>query len=236
MNTKRPSCGGTDLPEGAPPSGMARRKFAGCCGLLFLFACLCASPALADEALPAPQQTGGMGLFEALKKRASAVGGDFSLAEVTREELSTILWAAGGLNRGTSGWTAPMWRGVPPYCRIYVAADDGVSLYDWKEHALEKVAEENIKAAVGRQSFVGKARYVLIFVSDAQSLAQFNSEDITRDFAHVAVGAMTQNVYLTCAALRIGTRYVHAMDAEVIARVLRLPPGDTPIALMPLGK
>lgn len=193
-------------------------------------------PAFAAEALPEPQQAGGMSLFEALKKRSSATGGDFSLAEVTREELSTILWAASGMNRGAQGWTVPMWRGVPPYCRVYVAGSDGVFLYDWREHALEKITDKNIKGRIGKQAFVKKAYYALIFVSDAESLAQFNSEDITRDFSHVATGAMTQNVYLACAALQIGARYIHAINTEEIASSLGLPPGDTPIALMLLGK
>lgn len=205
-------------------------------GLVVVAALVLAVPALAAEPLPAPIQSGGMGLFDALKKRSSAVGGDFSPAEVTRDELSTILWAASGLNRGAKGWTVPMWRGVPPYCRVYVAANDGVFLYDWKNHALEKVADGNIKGKIGKQGFVRKASYVLIFVSDAEILAQFNSADITRDFAHVAVGAMTQNVYLACAALQIGTRYVHAMNVGEIVQVLKLPQGDTPIALMLLGK
>jgi hypothetical protein len=177
-----------------------------------------------------------MGLFEALKKRSSATGGDFSLAEVTREELSTILWAASGLNRGDKGWTVPMWRGVPPYCRVYVAANDGIFLYDWKNHSLEKISNENIKGKIGKQSFVKKAYYVLIFVSDAEILSQFNSTDITRDFSHAAVGAMTQNVYLACAALQIGTRYIHAINVDEIVRALELPQGDIPIALMLLGK
>lgn len=206
------------------------------CGFVFLAMALAASPALAGEALPAPRQSGGMGLFDALKKRSSAAGGDFSLAEVSREELSTILWAASGMNRGAKGWTVPMWRGVPPYCRVYVAADDGVFLYDWKDHSLEKITGENIKAKIGKQAFVKKAYYALIFVSDAEILAQFKSEDVSRDFSHVAVGAMTQNVYLACAALQIGARYVHAMNTDVISGALSLPQGDIPIALMLLGK
>lgn len=213
---------------------MHRLKFA--CGLVVTILLFSSSPVLAGEALPAPQQAGGMSLFEALKKRSSASGGDFSPAEVTKEELSTVLWAASGLNRGAKGWTVPMWRGVPPYCRVYVAADNGVFLYDWKDHALEKVTDENIKAKIGKQAFVKKAYYALIFVTDAQILSQFNSADITRDFGHVAVGAMTQNVYLACAALRIGARYIHAMHTDEIVRALKLPEGDTPIALMLLGK
>ena len=195
-----------------------------------------ASTALAGEALPAPQQAGGMSVFEALKKRASASGGDFSPAEITREELSTLLWAASGLNRGEKGWTVPMYRGVPPYCRIYVVASNGVFLYDWKNHALEKVTDENIKGKIGKQSFVKKAYYTLIFVSNAEILSRFGSEDKNRDFAHVAAGAMTQNVYLASAALRIGARYVHSMNTEEIGRALKLPQRDVPIALMLLGK
>ncbi|MDR3299450.1 MAG: nitroreductase family protein [Candidatus Accumulibacter sp.] len=205
----------------------------GCVAAALLFG---ASVALAVETLPAPRQTGGMSLFEALKKRASASGGDFSPAEITREELSTLLWAASGLNRGEKGWTVPMWRGVPPYCRVYVAASDGVFLYDWKNHRLEKISGENIKGKIGKQDFVKRAYYTLIFVADAEILSQFGSEDISRDFSHVAAGAMTQNVYLAGAALRIGARYVHSMNKEEIGRALKLPSGDTPIALMLLGK
>ena len=203
--------------------------------IVFVFL-LGAATANAGEALPAPQQTGGMGLFETLKKRSSAAGGDFSLAEVTKEELSTILWSASGINRGAKGWTVPMWRGVPPYCRVYVAANEGVFLYDWKEHSLEKISDENIKGKIGKQAFVKKAWYTLIFVSDAEILAQFKSDDISRDFSHVAVGAMTQNVYLASAALKVNTRYIHAMNSDEIIRALKLPKGDTPIALMLLGK
>ncbi len=205
-------------------------------GLIAVVILLQAAPAFAGEALPPPLQGGGMSLFEALKKRSSAAGGDFSLAEVTREELSTVLWAASGLNREGKGWTVPMSRGAPPYCRIYVAANEGVFLYDWKGHSLEPVSGENIKAKIGRQAFVKKAFFSLVFVSDGEALAQFKDDALSREFAQVAVGAMTQNTYLACAALRIGTRYIHAVNRDEIVRALKLPQGDVPIALMLLGK
>lgn len=206
------------------------------CGLALAATVFCAAPALAAESLPPPQQAGGMGLFDALKKRSSAAGGDFSMAELTREELSTILWAASGLNRGNAGWTVPMAKGSEPYCLVYVAGNDGVWLYDWNGHALEKVSNENIKAKIGRQSFVKKAYYTLIFVSDAERLAQFGSEEKKKEFAAVAVGAMTQNVYLACAALKVGTRYIHSINVDEVTRALDLPEGSRPIALMLLGK
>jgi hypothetical protein len=175
-----------------------------------------------------------MGLFEALKKRSSVPGGDFSLGEVTPQELSTLLWAATGLNRGTTGWTVPMAHGRPPYCRVYVADATGVSLYDWSAHSLKEISAQNIKADIGAQSFVKKAAVVLIFVSDAQALAQFG--EAAEELSHVAAGAMTQNVYLASAALGIGARYIRSLRHDAVVKALNLPKGDVPLCLMLLGK
>ena len=206
-----------------------------CLTIVMLF-CLCAAPALAaDEPLPPAQQEGGMGLFEALKKRASAAGGDFSAAAVSRQELSNVLWAATGLNRA-KGWTVPMWRGAPPYCRIYVAGTEGVFLYDWATHSLKEISKENIKAKIGDQAFVKKAAYSLLFVLDGEGLAAINKEGKAQEFGYIAVGAMTQNVYLAAAAQKLSARYIHSINREEIARALSLAPADLPVCLMLLGK
>lgn len=190
----------------------------------------------ADISLPPPQTEGGLGLFDALKKRSSVPGGDFSPAEVKLEDLSTVLWAATGLNRGQKGWTVPMSRGLPPYCRVYVAGSEGVWLYDWSNNSLKEISTENIKAKIGSQSFVRRAYYILIIVSDAEILSALNNEQQAAEFAQVAAGSMSQNIYLAAAALKLGTRYIHGMDHEAIKSALKLPEGDEPICLMLLGK
>ena len=206
-------------------------------GFFLLILSLCFnSAAVADIALPPPQTEGGMGLFEALKKRSSVPGGDFSPAEVKLEDLSTVLWAATGLNRGQKGWTVPMSKGQPPYCRIYVAGSEGIWLYDWAGHTLKEVSKENIKNKIAAQSFVKRAFYVLIIVSDSEALSFFNDEKAADEFSQVLTGAMTQNVYLAAAALKLGTRYIHSIDREAIKASLKLPKGDEPICLMLLGK
>ncbi len=204
--------------------------------VLLLVGLLCPVAASADITLPPPQTEGGMSLFEALKRRSSAPGGDFSTAEVKLEELSTVLWAASGLNRGENGWTVPMAKGYPPYCRIYVAGPEGVYLYDWSSHSLKDVSKENIRGKIGEQSFVGKAFYILIFVSDAKGLEVFPDPQVAAEFSQVLVGAMTQDVYLAAAALKLGTRYIHSMHVDEIVRALSLPKGDVPVCLMLLGK
>lgn len=206
--------------------------------LVMLLSLLLASFALAaDEGkLPAPQGEGGMGLFSALKNRASAPGADFPSGQLANEELSTILWAASGLNRGNSGWTVPMARGREPYCRIYVADDQGVFLYNWKEHSLQAISRNNIKSKIGAQGFVKMAPCILIIVSDTEALAYFKDDKTAWEFAQVLTGAMTQNIYLAAANYNIGARYIHSMRIDEIKAALRLPAGDEPICLMMLGK
>ncbi|MDR1872439.1 MAG: nitroreductase family protein [Deltaproteobacteria bacterium] len=195
-----------------------------------------ASLALADIKLPPPTTEGGMGVFEALKKRSSALSSDFNGTELSLEELSTVLWAASGLNREPKGWTVPMAMGAAPYCEIYVAGTLGIWLYDWKDHSLKEIGKEDVKAKVAKQGFVSQASYVLIVVANGEALKSFSDPTAQIGFANVLAGAMTQDVYLAAASLGLKARYMVGMNVPAIQEVLKLPANDTPICIMPLGK
>ncbi|MDR1049319.1 MAG: hypothetical protein LBL51_06140, partial [Synergistaceae bacterium] len=107
--------------------------------VFFASALFAAAPAAADVKLPEPRAH-AMTLFEALKRRSSAPGADFPTAPLSLEDLSDVLWAASGLNRGR-GWTVPMTQGLPPYVDIYAALKDGVFLYDWESHSLREISK-----------------------------------------------------------------------------------------------
>jgi nitroreductase len=196
----------------------------------------CCTSATADVKLPAPQTEGGMGVFEALRKRASAPGGDFPTGALPMEELSSLLWAATGLNRGDTGWTVPMALGLPPYVDVYAASENGVFLYDWKTNSLVEISKTDIRANIGMQRFVANAPCSLIFTANAKALSEINDEPHRREFADVAAGAMTQDVYLASAALGIGARYIDSVKEDVIKSALSLPEDDRVICLMILGK
>jgi nitroreductase len=193
-------------------------------------------PAWADVKLPSPRTDHRMTLFEALKQRASAPGGDFPTAPLSDGELSDVLWATTGLNRGAQGWTVPMAEGLPPYVDVYVAQGSGVFLYDWKGNALKEISKEDIRAKIGSQRFVASAPCSLILVGNARSLSSFKDKNTQKEFAHVAAGAMTQDTYLAASALGLGARYIHSMKTDEIKRALRLPAEDFVICLMILGK
>jgi SagB-type dehydrogenase family enzyme len=187
--------------------------------------------------LPDPQTGGGMGLFEALKLRQSAPGGDFPKGELSAQELSNVLWAMSGLNRGETGWTVPMGNGLPPYVHIYATMKDGTFLYDWSKHSLEDISNKDIRADIGAQRFVADASCILILVEDGEALAEeYGDETIETEFANVAAGAMTQDAYLAAAAMNLGARYIHSMKIENIVSSLNLPESDRPICIFLLGK
>jgi len=185
--------------------------------------------------LPEPRTSGGGGVFDALSGRASASQGGFPSGEISAEELSTILWAACGRNRPEKGLTVPTAMALDPYAKIYVLGARGSFLYNWKNHTLDTVGRDDLRGAVGRQSFVSRAAYVLVIASDGRALAAFNSPR-AGEWGAVLAGAMSQNIYLAAGAMNIGTRYMASMNEDAVRSGLKLAAGDTPICLMPLGK
>jgi hypothetical protein len=213
-------------------SSYSRRRALGGALLAVL---LSAGVAAADIQLPEPRMAGGIGVFDALKLRASAPGNAFPTGAISPEELSTLLWAATGLNRPEKGWTVPMGMGREPYCRVYVAGAEGTFLYDWNGNVLKEISKSDIRDTFGAQSFVAKAPYVLIFVADGKSLRAVDSAR-GGEWAQVAVGAMTQNVYLAAEALNIGVRYMASLKADAARTNLKLARNDIPICILPAGK
>jgi nitroreductase len=49
-------------------------------------------------------------------------------------------------------------------------------------------------------------------------------------------GAAAQSVYLEATALGLGTVLVGAFDDNAVARTLRLPRGEEPLCLLPVGR
>lgn len=189
----------------------------------------------ADIKLPAPQKTGGTPVLEAIDKRGSGAGNSFPTGAISREELSTILWAASGHNRDGRLWTVPMGMGRPPYCKIYVAMDEGVFLYNWRDHSLTGVSAENVKAALPMQDFVKKAPVSLYFVTDAAEIGNVNNP-AAPEWGPLLAGNMTQNIFLAGQTLGVGARIVYSINRDETKKRLQLADGDTPLFVMPMGK
>ncbi len=200
---------------------------------LCLVSSICALAA--DIKLPDPQKAGGPALYNAIDHRASANQNTFPSGELTQQELSTILWAASGHNRTGKLWTVPMAMGRPPYCKIYLTNREGVYLYDWREHALVQVSDENVHSRIPTQPFAKNAPVNLYIVEDGEQMAQMNGPTAA-EFPLVLAGAMSQNIYLASQGLWVGARMAYSINRDEAAKAFKLDPRDKALFVIVLGK
>lgn len=171
--------------------------------------------------LPPPRTEGGMPLMQALKARHSTR--EFSERAFPAQELSDLLWAAGGINRPDSGKrTAPTardWREI----EIYVTTAGGVQVYEPDTHSLRRVSDLDARAATGRQEYPGKAPLNLVYVANLNRMTDADDEQKTF-YSATDTGFMAQNVYLYCASAGLAAVVRGAIDREALAVALGLGP------------
>lgn len=192
-------------------------------------------PALGDSAacigLPAPIRQGGMPLMDALSARRSSR--EFSSQPLSPDILSGLLWAAFGVNRASGGRTAPSAVDAQEI-DVYVALPGGVYRYDSRAHQLSLVAASDVRRVTGYQDFVDKAPLDLIFVADHARMGMVPAAQRT-SYAHVAAGAIAQNVYLYAAGNGLATVIRAWIDREAIADALGLSHGQQVLLSQTVG-
>ena len=170
--------------------------------------------------LPAPRMSGGKPLMQALKDRHSSR--EFSGRELPPEVLSSLLWAAFGINRPESGGrTAPSahdWEEID----VYVATAKGLYLYEPKEHVLKQILARDVRAKTGMQPFVEEASVNLVYVADLARMTEATPEDKAW-YSGPDAGFIAQNVYLFCASEGLATVFRGAVDYKKLAQVMQLP-------------
>ena len=169
--------------------------------------------------LPAARMQGGMPLLSALKLRRSTR--EYSERSLSDETLSTLLWAAFGVNRPSGDRTAPYWRHIM-VIDVYVARADGVWLYDPAAHALLPYLPDDIRARTGLQPFVARAGLNLVYVAHGERMTDISPED-RRLYASVDAAFIGQNVYLYCASEGLASVFRGAVDYAALAGAMKLP-------------
>jgi nitroreductase len=181
--------------------------------------------------LPAPQKTGGMPLMEALAKRSTARA--FDSKELAPQQLSSLLWAAFGINRPDGKRTAPSARNFQE-TDIYVLLKSGAYVYNAQSNKLDLVVAEDIRALGGTQAFVKDAPVTLVFVADLKKMGDGDNEG-KRNTANVDVGYISQNVYLFCASEGLVTGARGSVDRAALGPKLKLSPDQTIILAQSAG-
>jgi len=172
----------------------------------------------ASIALPRPDRRGGLPLMQALAKRRSSR--EFSSKALPKQLLSSLLWAAFGVNRRDGGRTAPSAINAQEI-DVYVALPDGAYLYDAGKHALSRVAPSDLRSVTGYQDFVDDAPLDLVYVAD-HSRMRMVPVGSRESYASAAAGAIAQNVYLFAASAGLATVIRAWIDRGAIADALGL--------------
>lgn len=181
-------------------------------------------PAAGDSAplitLPAPDRDGGPGLFTTLAARRSTRA--FASTPLPLQMLSDLLWAANGVNRPGGGRTAPSALDAQEI-DIYAALPQGAYRYDPDGHVLQLTAGRDLRRITGYQDFVDDAPLDLVYVADDARMRLVPASQRS-NYAHVAAGAVAQNVYLFAAARGLATVIRAWIDRDALAEALGLTP------------
>lgn len=172
-----------------------------------------------DIQLPKPLMENKVTLMEALQNRHSSR--EYSEKQITDSELSTVLWAACGINRPESGkLTVPSAINAQDI-QVYVIRQDGSYLYQPKENTLKNVSSKDLRTLVaGRQTFAASAPVSLVLVSDHSKFGK--AKDAAERLGVIDAGYVSQNICLACAALNLNTVPRMTMDTEGLRKELGL--------------
>ncbi len=192
--------------------------------------------------LPAPRQDSGFSLEHALRERRSLR--EFGKTALTQEEISQLLWAAQGITSRDGLRAAPSAGALYPL-ELYLVAgtvrdlDPGVYKYAPGGHRLMKIIagdrrHQLASAAHGQDSVAGAAAVLVFTAVERRTTRKYGSRSVR--YVHIEVGHASQNVFLQATALGLGTVVVGAFEDDAVGELLRLPEGEAPLYLMPLGR
>ena len=180
-----------------------------------------------------PDKTLDVSLMQALSDRASQR--EFADKQLSLEDLSSLLWAANGVNREDGKRTAPSAVNAQDI-DIYVCMASGAYLYDAKQNQLIRITTEDLRPAVcGKQPM--EAPVFLVMIADISRYPEglASQRQLVESFACMDAGYVSQNIGLYCAAVKLATVPRASMDKEALAKTLNLKDTQIPVLNNPVG-
>ena len=180
-----------------------------------------------------PDKTLDTSLMQALSDRASQR--EFADKQLSLEDLSSLLWAAYGVNREDGKRTAPSAVNAQDI-DIYVCMASGTYFYDAKQSQLTRITTEDLRPAVcGKQPM--EAPVFLVMIADISRYPEglASQRPVVESFACMDAGYVSQNICLYCAAAKLATVPRASMDKEALAKALNLKETQILILNNPVG-
>ncbi|MCX6256514.1 MAG: nitroreductase family protein [Bacteroidia bacterium] len=187
---------------------------------------------LESRKLPVPQTDRGIPLMKALKERKTSR--EFSTQKLPDQLISDLLWAADGINRAVEKKrTAPSAMNYQE-TDIYIAASDGLFLYNATEQSLIYINKNDIRSLTGKQEFVKDAPLTLVYVADYTKMGD-QPEQQKDIYAAADAAFISENVYLFCASEGLATGVRAYVDKETLAKAMGIKTGQHIIFAQSVG-
>lgn len=170
--------------------------------------------------LPEPDKTNMTSLIQALNERASLK--NFSDKDVDNKTLSTILWAAYGVNRPNGLRTIPTALNQKDL-KIYVFKKDGIWLYNAEENAIHPISEIDYRSIFQTQDYMKDVPVILLYTGE------------NKDYASLHAGSAYQNVNLFATANNMSAVVRGYFDKEAVQKVLGLTEDEHIIISQAIG-
>ena len=159
--------------------------------LFVLLAVFCLSVSAADIKFSAPAKIGGMPLNEALNKRQTIR--KYQEKALSAAQMGNMLWAAFGINRADGKFTAPT-AANRQEIRLFLLTADGAYAYCPKTHTAKQISNKDLRSYAG----VFKAPCYVVIAADMDKA-------VSKNYAAMDAGYVSQNIYLYCASEGLGT-------------------------------
>lgn len=186
--------------------------------------------------LPSPDVTGTISLEKAIGERRSLRA--FRPDPLPVATIGQLLWAGQGVTSPDGKRAAPSAGALYPL-ELYVVTPEQVMHYLPAGHRAQTRAVSDLrpelKAAAVGQSSVGAAPAVIVVAAVPGRLSHRYGAQ-SEAFVQIEVGHAAQNILLQAAALGLAAVPVGSLDHSRAAGTLALPPDQTVLYLIPVGR
>ena len=192
--------------------------------------------------LPTPIYEGEISIEKALLERRSVRS--YVDESLTLAEVSQLLWAAQGGTNPSELRTAPSAGALYPleiYLLVGEVSDLPAGIYHFisNEHVLGLVIEGDqrqalYEAALSQSAVKDAAAVIVITAIYERTTVKYGERG--KQYVHMEVGSVAQNIYLQAVSLNLGTVFIGAFHDAQVKRVLQLDKDEIPLGIMPVGR
>ncbi len=210
--------------------------------LIFSVSPCAATPHSSVIQLPEPAPDSGISIEEVIESRRSIR--TYGSESISLTELARLLHSAQGITSDYGFRAAPSAGATFPLS-IFVIAENvdsleaGIYAYEPSNESLTAISMGNFldelsEAALG-QTYVRDAPVVIAITAEYSiTTSVYGNRGII--YVHMEAGHASQNIYLQCTAMGLGTVAVGAFSNSTVSEILNLAKNETPLYLMPVGR